>query len=55
MRAALAIGVDAVFAEVHPDPDNAFSDGPNQIHLKDFERILTEAVKIDAIIKGRIE
>jgi 2-dehydro-3-deoxyphosphooctonate aldolase (KDO 8-P synthase) len=33
MRAALAIGVDAIFAEVHPDPDHAFSDGPNQIYL----------------------
>jgi 2-dehydro-3-deoxyphosphooctonate aldolase (KDO 8-P synthase) len=53
MRAALAVGVDAVFAEVHPDPDNAFSDGPNQIHLKDFEQIVSEAVRIDDIVKGR--
>lgn len=52
MRAAIAVGVDAIFAEVHPDPENAFSDGPNQIYLKDFEKILTEAVKIDNIIKG---
>ena len=52
MRAAIAIGVDAIFAEVHPDPENAFSDGANQIYLKDFEEILTEAVKIDHIVKG---
>lgn len=53
MRAALAVGVDAIFVEVHPDPDNAFSDGPNQIYLKDFEKMLIEAVKIDDIVKGR--
>lgn len=53
MNAAISMGVDAVFAEVHPDPDNAFSDGPNQLQLKDFERVLTEAVKIDDIVKGR--
>jgi 2-dehydro-3-deoxyphosphooctonate aldolase (KDO 8-P synthase) len=53
MRAALAVGVDVIFAEVHPDPDNAFSDGPNQINLKDFEQILSQAVKIDDIVKGR--
>lgn len=46
MRAALAMGIDAVFAEVHPDPDNAFSDGPNQLRLDDIEEILTNAKKI---------
>lgn len=52
MRAALAVGVDAVFAEVHPDPDHAFSDGPNQIHLKNIRSILEQAVAIDSITKG---
>ena len=52
MRAALAVGVDAVFAEVHPDPDHAFSDGPNQIHLSNIRKILEEAVAIDDLIKG---
>lgn len=51
MRAALAIGVDAIFAEVHPDPDNAFSDGPNQLRLDEIEEILTNANKIYKLIK----
>lgn len=46
MRAALAIGIDAIFAEVHPDPDNAFSDGPNQLNLDDIENILINSKKI---------
>ena len=53
MRAALAIGVDAIFAEVHPDPEHAFSDGPNQIHLKNIRSILEQAVAIDDIIKSQ--
>ncbi len=52
MRAALAVGVDAIFAEVHPDPDNAFSDGPNQIHLSNIKSILQQAVAIDDITKS---
>lgn len=51
MRAALAIGVDAIFAEVHPDPDHAFSDGPNQIHLSKIKEILEQAIAIDNITK----
>jgi 2-dehydro-3-deoxyphosphooctonate aldolase (KDO 8-P synthase) len=52
MRAALAVGVDAIFAEVHPDPDHAFSDGPNQIHLSKIREILEQAVAIDNITKN---
>ena len=52
MRAALAVGVDAIFAEVHPNPDYAFSDGPNQIHLSKIREILEQAIAIDNIIKG---
>jgi 2-dehydro-3-deoxyphosphooctonate aldolase (KDO 8-P synthase) len=52
MKAALAIGVDAIFAEVHPDPDHAFSDGPNQIHLSKIREILVQAIAIDNITKG---
>ena len=51
MRAALAVGVDAVFAEVHPDPDHAFSDGPNQLYLSSVEEILKQAISIDLIAK----
>lgn len=52
MRAALAVGVDAIFAEVHPDPENAFSDGPNQIHLSKIREILQQAIAIDNVIKN---
>ena len=52
MRAALAIGVDAIFAEVHPDPDHAFSDGPNQLYLSGIREILIQAVAIDNITKN---
>ena len=41
-RAASAMGVENFFLEVHPDPDNAPSDGPNMIKLDDFERIIDE-------------
>ena len=52
MKAALAVGVDAIFAEVHPDPDHAFSDGPNQIHLSNIREILQQAILFDNITKG---
>ena len=52
MRAALAVGVDAIFAEIHPDPDHAFSDGPNQIYLSKIKEILEQAIAIDNITKG---
>lgn len=51
MRAALAVGVDAIFAEVHPNPDMAFSDAANQLHLDSIHTILEQAVTIDDIIK----
>ena len=51
MRAALAVGVDAIFAEVHPDPDHAFSDGPNQLYLSGIREILEQAIAIDNITK----
>lgn len=44
-RAASAMGVDSFFLEVHPDPDNAPSDGPNMIRLNDFENIVQEIVE----------
>ena len=52
MRAALAIGVDAIFAEVHPDPDFAISDGANQIRLSQIKEILKQAITIDDVVKG---
>src|SRR5215472_15742624 len=52
-RAAVAVGVAAVFMEVHEDPDKAPSDGPNMIKLKDLPGLLSELVQIDAITKRR--
>jgi len=51
-RAALAIGVGAVFMETHEDPDSAPSDGPNMVHLKDLPAILKTLVEIDRIAKA---
>ncbi len=41
-RAAAAIGIEAIFAEVHPDPANAWSDGPNSLSFADAETVLSE-------------
>ena len=50
-RAAVAAGVAAVFMEVHQNPDNAPSDGPNMVKLKDFPGLLSQLVEIDEIVK----
>ena len=52
-RAALGAGVDAVFIEVHDNPDQALSDGPNMVQLDQLERLLKLALNIDQIVKGR--
>ena len=52
LRAGLAIGVDAIFAEVYPNLAEAKSDGPNMLYLKDLEEILKIAIEIDKIVKG---
>jgi 2-dehydro-3-deoxyphosphooctonate aldolase (KDO 8-P synthase) len=51
-RAALAIGVGAVFMETHEDPDSAPSDGPNMVHLKELPGILATLVEIDRLAKA---
>jgi 2-dehydro-3-deoxyphosphooctonate aldolase (KDO 8-P synthase) len=51
MNAALAVGVDAIFAEVHPNPDEAWSDAANQLKLSDIRQILQHAIEIDEITK----
>ena len=43
-RAAAAMGVSNFFLEVHEDPDNAPSDGPNMLHLKDFEKVVKDII-----------
>lgn len=52
-RAALAVGVSAVFAEAHEDPDNAPSDGPNMLPLEWIPGLLKDLTAIDAITKSR--
>jgi 2-dehydro-3-deoxyphosphooctonate aldolase (KDO 8-P synthase) len=52
-RAAVAVGVAAVFLETHQDPDNAPSDGPNMLKLNDVPALLGELVEIDRIAKRR--
>lgn len=49
-KAAISVGADALFFEVHPDPDNALSDGPNMVKLNEFEELLKRVVKVyDAV------
>ena len=50
-RAAVAVGIDALFLEVHEDPDRAASDGPNSYRLDQLEALLRELKRIDAIAK----
>ncbi|MFH0838997.1 MAG: 3-deoxy-8-phosphooctulonate synthase [Candidatus Omnitrophota bacterium] len=51
-RAALAMGCDGIFLEVHESPDKALCDGPNMISIKQLKDLLVQLKKIDAIIKG---
>jgi 2-dehydro-3-deoxyphosphooctonate aldolase (KDO 8-P synthase) len=53
-RAAVAVGIDALFTEVHPDPDNALSDGPNMLKLENLEEFLKPIVEIDRLVKERV-
>ena len=52
-RAAVGAGVDALFMEVHDNPEEALCDGPNMVFLSRLEEILKDAVAIDAIVKKR--
>jgi len=51
-RAAVSIGAAAIFMEVHPDPDNAKSDGPNSVYLSDLESLLTTLKRLDEVVKS---
>ena len=50
-RAAVAVGTDALFFEVHDDPDNAPCDGPNMLHLDTFPAILDRILAIDQLVR----
>ncbi len=51
-RAAIAVGVAAIFMETHPDPDNAPSDGPNMVPLSKMPALLKQLIEIDTLIKN---
>ena len=52
-RAAVAVGVAAIFLETHQDPDNAPSDGPNMVPLNKLENLLKKLSEIDNLIKNK--
>ncbi len=53
-RAGVAVGIDALFMEVHEDPDRALSDGPNSLALENFAALLRSIKQIDALVKGSL-
>ena len=52
-RAAVAVGVSGLFAETHPDPEHALSDGPNSWPLEKMEGLLETLLELDAVTKRR--
>jgi len=54
-RAAMAVGIDALFLEVHPDPKNALSDAASQLPLSELKELLIKLKKIDQITKYKID
>ena len=53
-KAAAAVGIDALFMEIHENPDNAPSDGPNMIPLANLEQILREVISVDRSLKSTL-
>lgn len=51
-RAAVAVGIDGIFFETHPNPDMALSDGPNMVPLNRMPELLEELVRIDRVVKA---
>lgn len=51
-RAAVAVGIAALFIETHPDPDAAPSDGPNMVPLNELESMLAQLIELDRVAKG---
>ena len=48
-RAACAVGIDGMFMEVHPNPDSAKSDGPNQVSLNQVEDLIAQVLKVHTL------
>ena len=51
MRAAVAVGIDGLFIETHPDPDKAISDAANQVRLADMKTLLEQALEINSLTR----
>ena len=54
-QAGVAVGIDAVFMEVHEDPERALSDGPNSLPLRELEGLLRRLKKIDTVVKDDLK
>ena len=52
MRAALAVGIDGLFIETHPEPEKAISDAANQVRLSDMKKYLQQALDINSLINN---
>ena len=48
-RAALAVGIDGIFMETHPDPDQALSDGPNMVPLSELPSLMRQLIAIASL------
>ena len=55
IRAAVAVGIDGLFLEVHPQPEKAISDAANQVRLSDAEAILKQALAIEQVIRLEVK
>jgi 2-dehydro-3-deoxyphosphooctonate aldolase (KDO 8-P synthase) len=53
-RAAAAVGIDALFLEVHDDPVQALSDGPNMVPVGELEALLAQVLAVDQSIRGDV-
>jgi 2-dehydro-3-deoxyphosphooctonate aldolase (KDO 8-P synthase) len=53
-RAAVAVGVDAVFMEVHPNPDKALCDGPNSLPLTEVPRLWQDLLELNSLCQRQL-
>jgi 2-dehydro-3-deoxyphosphooctonate aldolase (KDO 8-P synthase) len=51
-KAAVTVGIAGVFLETHQDPDNAPSDGPSMVHLKDMPKLVSDLIQLDSLAKS---
>ena len=51
-KAAIAVGVAGIFIETHDDPDNAPSDGPNMLNVKDLKSLILKLIELDNVSKS---